>query len=730
MHAALPSKTIALVGVGHTNAHIVRMWRMHPLPDTRLVCISNFRKATYSGMLPGVLAGSYSPEEMTIDLVRLCQTAGAELIIDEVVGLNEQNNALLFRERPPIRFDALSIGVGSVPSFEGVEVHGDRERLLMIKPMQTFLKRLDKAVASHTREHTSLDIAIVGGGAGGTEVAFCLPQRLRTQYPQCQINVHLVYGTLLPGFCERTRERVKRRLEEAGVSHYPSQRAKRIESGQITTTDGSQISVDLTIWATRAMAPTLLNKFDLPKDERGFLETDATLKSTANAQVFAVGDTGTIRSESIAKAGVYAVRQGPVLWNNLQRSINGLALEEYKPQRSFLKLLNTGDGKAIGEYHGRSFDGTWAFRWKDHIDRKFMHMYQDYASPMMSVATSTDSPSDALATKMRCLGCGGKVGGSLLSRALANLDIQASPEVLVGLNAPDDAAILKLAGDHPITVTTDFFASPISDHYLAGRIAALNALSDVWTMGARPVAALAIAILPFGPERAQEQVLTELMAGSVQELDAAGATLVGGHTIEGPRTSFGFTIVADQHRHPTTKADARADQLLVLTKPLGSGVLLAAHMQSKCTAGSMKALERTLLQSNQPAAESALSAGASALTDVTGFGLAGHLLEMLTASQLSAELELASIPLIFGVDELLSEGIESTLAPANRHVEVAIDVAPAHHASSPYLALFDPQTNGGILYSIDASRFVPVAGHHVIGRTTLPGEDGPRIRPI
>ncbi len=324
---------------------------------------------------------------------------------------------------------------------------------------------------------------------------------------------------------------------------------------------------------------------------------------------------------------------------------------------------------------------------------------------------------------MRCLGCGGKVGGSVLKRALSNLQVESSPEILVGLGEPDDAAVLRLAGDNPITVTTDFFASPISDHYLAGRIAALNALSDVWAMRARPVAALAIAVLPFGSERAQEQVLTELLAGSLRELKAAGATLVGGHTIEGPRTSFGFTIVADQAAPATTKGGMEPGQLLVLTKPLGSGALLAAHMQAKCPAGAMKELERTMLVSNESAANVAAESGVIAMTDVTGFGLAGHLLEMLQASNMDAELSLASVPLIFGVEEILEQGLASSLAPANQHVATSIEVATSLRNTARYQALFDPQTNGGLLYSIDASRFLETDGQIIIGRTTQASND-------
>jgi selenide,water dikinase len=677
-------------------------------------------------MLPGVLAGLYTPNEMTIDLVRFCQSSGAELIIDQVVGLNESRDELQFADRPPLPFDVLSVGIGSVPSFEGVELLDESTRLLTIKPMQTLLRRFDAALdaAQQLSQNKTLNVAIVGAGAGGTELAFCLPHRIHATAPHLSAQLHLVYGTLLPGFRAGVQDRVVKQLSQRQVTLHGDQRVVRVEANSLTTNQGTRVPADLIVWVTRAAPPSLLGQLNLPTDDQGFLATTNTLKTTADANVFAVGDSGTIQSEKLPKAGVYAVRQGPILWDNIQHNLAGRALRTYHPQREFLKLLNTGDGRAIGEYHGVSFTGTWAFKWKDYIDRNFMRKFQDYSIATMS-ATQTDSGSSTtsansggeLSSAMRCLGCGGKIGGSVLRRALSKVEVPASPEVAVGLAAPDDAAILKLAHHNPITVTTDFFALPIADNYLAGRIAALNALSDVWAMGARPVAALAIVVLPFGAEQAQEHVLIDLLAGGVRELRQAGASLVGGHTIEGPRTCFGFNVVADQQREPVTKSNLRAEQLLVLTKPLGSGVLLAAHMQARCSAGSMKVLERAMLTSNQPAAETALASGASAITDVTGFGLAGHLWEMLTASNISAELQLSRLPLLFGATELFRDGVVSTLATANRQIADSIDAPREVLNDARYQALFDPQTNGGMLYAIDQDRFDSPVGHHVVGRT-------------
>jgi selenide,water dikinase len=701
MPPTLPTHDVVLLGIGHTNAHVLRMWRMQPIPRARLTCVSNFPVATYSGMLPGVLAGQYPPEAMEIDLVRLCAASGARLILGNVVGLDRGRQELLFDDRPPLPFDVLSIGIGSVPTREGLE--SADETLLAIKPMQTFLERL-KGGADLKPASQPLRISIVGGGVGGVEIAFCLPARLRAMNVARPLELTLIHGhsRLVGGATDATAQRVRRTLEARGMRVILDRRVTRIERGQVTLDCGDSHQADAVLWATSAAPPPLLARLDLPKDDEGFLQTSRTLQSTADASIFAVGDSGTIAGENLPKAGVYAVREGPVLWENIRRVLRGQSPLEYRPQRGFLKLINTGDGSAIGEYKGVSFAGRWAWRLKDRIDRKFMAMYQDY-TPMPMVERATGRPENGQPPQMRCAGCGGKIGGSVLSRALARLEIPEHDSVLVGLNQPDDVAVLKANGQ-PLAVTTDFFAAPLDDPYLVGRMAALNSASDVLAKGARPVAALAIATIPEGGEDQQEQLLYELLAGGLFELKAMGATLAGGHTIEGPQLTIGYTILAEQPGLVRAKGNLRPGDLLVLTKPLGTGVLLAAHMQARMKAAWRQPLLEAMLRSNQAAVDALTEFDVRAATDVTGFGLAGHLLEMLRASAAGARLALDAIPLLPGAAELIAAGVESTLLAANMNVDGEIDADGINQLEPQYQALFDPQTCGGLLMGVAADR--------------------------
>ena len=701
----LPAHDVVLLGIGHTNAHVLRMWRMQPIPNARLTCVSNHPTAPYSGMLPGVLAGQYPPEAMEIDLVRLCSAAGARLILGKVIGLDRQRRELLFEDRPPLPYDVLSIGIGSVPS--NTDVIADGLRVVPIKPMQTFLQRLKPPLDRYDDEIQGdgpARIAVVGGGVGSVEIAFCLCNGVRSSQCKHRPYVYLVcpHERLTPGSSSGAARLAKELLEARGVEVLLNRRVLGFQDGKLCFDNGPEIPADVIVWGTSATAPPLLTKLGLAVDERGFVLTSSTLQSVTDPTIFAVGDSGTIESERLPKAGVYAVREGPILWENMQRFLRGQTPVVYRPQRNFLKLINTGDGRAILDYYGFSDCSRIAWWLKDRIDRKFMAMYQDYTP--MPVGRASGRPVPESQTQMRCTGCGGKIAGSVLARALARLEIPTHESVLVGLTQPDDVAVIQPSAGKQLAVTTDFFAAPLDDPYIVGRLAALHAASDVLAKGAKPVAALAIATLPEGAENQQEQLLYELLAGGLAELRVMGATIVGGHTIEGPQMTIGYTVLAEQSGPLRAKGNLLPGDALVLTKPLGTGVLLAAHMQARLKAAWWQPLLDSMLRSNQPAAEALAEFAVLAATDVTGFGLAGHLLEMLRASRVAAKLWIEAIPLLPGAGELLPDGLQSTLAPANSTVEDEMDVSGCDRQAAGYAALFDPQTCGGLLIGVARAR--------------------------
>jgi len=715
----LPPTDIVLLGIGHTNAHVVRRWRMAPIVGASLTCVSDFNVAAYSGMLPGTLAGQYDRSSMEIDLVRFCAAAGARLIREQVVGLNLARGQLLFAERPPIRFDALSVGVGSRPSL-GPHL-GDA--VLKIKPMQTFFQRLDARIRQLVQRPPSgpLRVVIAGAGAGGVEIAFCLPNYLRRHVENRDYEITVVgRGRDLPtGMREATKRLVRRELDRRGTRLLLDRSIQSIDNdGNILLDNGEQLPADLVLGATSAEGIDLLSQLGLPTDERGFLRTRDTLQSVASERVFAVGDAGSCTEHPRPKAGVFAVRQGPILWQNIIRLLKGRRLLRWKPQQSFLTLLNTGDDRAILSYRSMSVHAGWCWRLKDSIDRRFMGKYQDYEPRRMSpppvAASAVEAP--------RCGGCGCKVSASILSRVLGGLRNPPSADVLVGLDDPDDVAILKNLPGHATAVSSDFFTPPLEDPYLAGQIAALNALSDFYAKAIEPRAAVALVTVPQGPTAQQEEFLSHLLEGSLAILRPINVPIVGGHTIEGPQAIIGFTILGQQGAGPLArKGGLHPGDSLVLTKPLGTGILLAAHMRALCRAPWMDALLKSMLASNRQASDVANKVKLAAATDVTGFGLVGHLLEMLRAADAAAEISLDALPLLPGVLELSAAGVQSTLAPANRETEHFLNANRQVRGDARYSALFDPQTSGGLLLGVPNSRLAAIQQQldgdaHVIGQ--------------
>lgn len=367
------TRTVVLLGAGHTHLHVLKHWQERQRPGVTLTCISDFPVATYSGMLTGVLAGDYPASAMEVPLAPVCEAAGARLVVGHVTRVDLQAREVRLSDSPPIGFDVLSIGVGSTPSARSAFDKGTC--VVAIKPMQTFLTRLLGAMDRVRSSNGALRVAIVGGGAAGVEIALCLPAFVQAAVGQGVACTLVSDGALLPGCTAGLVRRAAAALKRRGISQLTG-RVVSVEDGQLRFDDGRTVRSETVIWATGAAPQPVLDLIDLPKDATGFLATIDTLQSTGDPRVFVVGDAGSIQGYRAEKAGVHAVRQGPLLLDNLRRCLDERPLQSFVPQATFLKLLNAGGGYAVGEWQGLSFEGRWC-RWlKDTIDRRFIAQFQ------------------------------------------------------------------------------------------------------------------------------------------------------------------------------------------------------------------------------------------------------------------------------------------------------------------------------------------------------------------
>ena len=303
---------------------------------------------------------------------------------------------------------------------------------------------------------------------------------------------------------------------------------------------------------------------------------------------------------------------------------------------------------------------------------------------------------------MRCGGCGGKVGASVLSEVLHTLQPFPHKDVLIGLSSPDDAAVLNIPSDKKLVQTIDHLKTLIDDPYLFGKLSALHALSDAFAMNAKPQSAQALVQLPMASENIQKRDMTQLMQGALEVLNQHECALVGGHTSEDTHLNLGFCINAlAEEKELLHKQGAKTGEVLILTQPLGTGALFAAHMRGLAKGNDIQSALNNMLQSNQGAAQIFHQFNASACTDVTGFGLLGHLVEMLKGSDVGATINMADIPAMPGTLDIMQTGIFSTLQPHNVRLRRAINNQEEHLHHDRYPLLFDPQTCGGLLACVN-----------------------------
>ena len=728
---------LVLVGGGHSHVEVLRQFALHPAPDIRLTLISRDIHTPYSGMLPGFVAGHYTHDEAHIDLRPLAQKARARLFHAEATGLDLDGKRVICAGRPPVEFDYLSLDIGSKPNWQGIP--GAADYTLPIKPVDGFVagwQAIERALLE--RRERPFRIAVVGGGAGGTEVCLALQHRVAARLQNgARVQFALVADTaeLLPTHNPGVRRRLTRVVRQRGIELHLNRRVVEVMPGKLKCEPGEDIPFDAAIWITNAAPAVWLRQTGLATDDNGFVAVSDRLQSTSHPRVFAAGDVVAVAGHRLAKSGVFAVREGPPLANNLRRACRGEPLEPYRPQRHHLALISTGDKYAIASRGRWNAEGAFIWWLKNRIDRRWMRMYQGLDGMARMSAPSIGN--GAAAAEMRCGGCGAKVGSELLGRVLRRVKPASRPDVVVGLDAADDAAVVTVSGNQLLVQSVDFFRAFIDDPYLFGRIAANHCLGDLYAMGATPQTALAIVTLAYGPDAKLEADLLQLLTGATETLTEAGAVLVGGHTGEGAELAFGLTVngvaAPDQLWR---KSGMRAGDRLVLTKPLGTGTLFAADMRAKARGDWIDAALATMLKSSRTAAEAFRRHGVTACTDVTGFGLAGHLLEMLRASSADAELSLETIPALDGALDLLRRGIASSLAPQNLALSGAVDIGDAPPTDPRIALLYDPQTAGGLLASLPAEsvdaclaelRSNGAAEAACIGEVTRPAAGAPRI---
>ena len=369
---------LVLIGGGHSHAIALRLWGLNPLPDVELTLISDVEQTPYSGMLPGHVAGFYSYAETHIDLNKLAAFAGAKLIIDRAIDLDLEQNLVICESNRQVEFDYLSFDIGSTP--QAIDIPGAKEYTTPAKPVPEFLQTwyaLQQEIAQNPQK--SIDIAIVGGGAGGVELALNIQANLKTiiDRPHDRLTIHLIHrgDRLLSGHNDWVSNKLQAIILERGIQLHLNKEVAEVFPASLVCKSGLKIKCDRIFWVTQATAPDWLKKSQLTTDDKGFILVKDTLQSLSHPHIFAAGDIATMTNHQRPKAGVFAVRQGQPLFDNWQRILTNKPLEAYTPQDKYLALIGTGDRKAIASWSKFGWRSKLLWRIKDYIDRQFMNQF-------------------------------------------------------------------------------------------------------------------------------------------------------------------------------------------------------------------------------------------------------------------------------------------------------------------------------------------------------------------
>ena len=650
--------SLVLVGAGHSNIALIRRFAMDPLEGVRLVVINPESTAPYSGMLPGFLAGQYIADELFIDVAALCKQAGARFIRGSLERVDTASKMLLIRHQafPNVRelyipYDYAVLNTGAAPADSFPSTHAG---CYYVKPIRELLIDLPKIDERMRRGNRSMVIA--GGGAAGIELAFAFRARYGSDATITLVSRRSIdHDNALSAGASV----IRRALEEKRITLIESVEVTEAVVGEVRLSDGRSVAAYVVCVATPVRAPSWIEQSGLAGKD-GFLNVNAELQVDDYEGLYASGDIVNLPS-SRGRSGVMAVRAGQYLAKALVQKIQGRHVSPFRPQRHWLTLLNLGDGEAIAVRGSLAYKGASLFKLKDRIDQKFMARFKPRK---MSSAEA-----------MRCEGCAAKLPGDMLTSVFGQQF--------------EDGAITTQQGVSRIR-SIDALTHLVDDPYLIGALAMRHAVSDVWAMGASPTTALTL----IAVERALSQHIeasdfVQAQAGLQDAAHAYGVEIVGGHSLSLNQPMIAVEVEGECAR-PVRKNSVMAGDELWITGPVGSGILFSALASGLTIGASIDQWVTNALKSLFEASQIAAREGVHAMTDVTGFGLAGHLREMLSWNNLGIQWA-EKIVTFSGVDECIARGIQSTAYVDN--VRYAQQIG--HKA--PSAVVFDPQTCGPLL---------------------------------
>jgi len=687
---------LVLIGGGHSHLSVLMKLSKRPINGNRITLITNEIDTPYSGMIPGYIEGIYSWRDSHIDLYRLCLKLNVRFIHAEVERVSAYEKEIYFKDRPKIKFDVLSINTGIQSNNR--EIKGAAKYCLPVKPISKLANNFLNKITNFK------SIAFIGGGAGSVELALAIKKRFLNINQDIKITIITGKRGLLSTFPQKTKLTSLKTLEKFKIDIIEYKRVLEVKPKQIILSDKSMLKIDKAILSTNSMTPKWLAKSDILLTKDNYILVNKSFQ-TNYKYVFASGDVIDFNNQNLKKAGVFAVRSGKPLAINIKQFILGKKLVEYKFNKNYLALIGTSKRSAIATKYNLTFNSRFFFYLKKYIDQNFIKKFSDFKirKKFTLEALKTDvlnifvKHKEKITDKndiMQCKGCAAKVPLNALKQAL--------PKDIVSTS--EDA--VSVPGQPELYQTVDMISSIITDPFLLGKIAANHSISDMVSVNSKITSAMMILQLPLSKTEINSRDLEQVLLGANEIFKTIDCPLIGGHTMIGKDKDpiIGFSILGQKQKKIKIMKNRRkikTKDLLILTEKIGSGLIFAGINNYLIDSYFQTDVIKQMIKGNLNFGKISNHLNILSMTDITGFGLANHLLNLIKRDNSKTGLTIYpnKIPLFEGVNECLNKDIKSSLFKSNYDIAQK-DIIYKRDKSKLDNILYDPQTVGGIAFII------------------------------
>ena len=683
---------LVLIGGGHSHIMLMMELLKKPIQGNRITLISNEIDTPYSGMIPGFIEGIYSWRETHIDLYKLCFKLDIRFIHSEVLEISANNKEIILKNRPKIKFDVLSINIGIQSNYKTIK--GALKYCIPVKP----ISKLSKNFLSEIKKNNN--IAFIGGGSASVELALGLQKRFKNTKSNLKISIVTGKNGLLSSFPIKTRKIAKQTLQNSQINVIEKVGVTEVQKDKLILSDKTILKIDKSILSTNAMAPEWIEKSDIILNSNNFIIVNDKFQTNYN-YVFAAGDIVDFNNQNLNKSGVFAVKSGKPLAKSIRRFIQKKVAVPFKFNKHYLSIIGLSNGLAIATKYNFTFTSRFSFLLKKLIDQQFVKKFNNLNLDNNYTFKNLFKIFNDIIQKnngnipghqMQCRGCAAKVDFNTLKTTLPKEIITTSEDAIKINNYPK------------LYQSVDMISSIVSDPYLLGKIAANHAISDIIAVNSKLISALMILQLPYSNSEINSRDLEQVTSGASEVFKLAGCSISGGHTMVGKDKDpvIGFSVIGEKKSvNKKNFNKLKVNDILILTEKIGSGIIFSGINNDIIDSYYQIEVLNQLSQGNINFSKISDKLKILSMTDITGFGLANHLLNLVKRDVGKTGLTIFpdKIPIFKGVTKALSKNVRSSLYDKNFN-SAQKDLIYNRETKLIDEILYDPQTVGGIAFLI------------------------------